>query len=286
MRRRLLRLGAIPLKSAAYLLPNQAETLEDFLWLRREIVDDGGDASVCTLTVLEGVTDRELEAQFRRARDEEYAEIVSQARQLGSDATTADVDRLRGQLAEVTARDFFGGSGRDEAERAVRREAERLQPERASAATEALPEEVIRPRNATWVTRKGIFVDRMASAWLIGRFIDQDASFKFVEDLRYKPEPGELRFDMFDGEYTHQGDQCTFETLLMRFRLDDPALRAIAEVVHDIDCKDEKFQRAETAGVTALIRGIALSHDTDEARIKAASSFLDSLYAQLRHQLV
>src|SRR5205807_6991598 len=106
-----------------------------------------------------------------------------------------------------------------------------------------------RVRGRTWVTRRGVFVDRIASAWLIKRFIDPDARFKFVAPGGYVPRKGELRFDMFEAEYTHEGDRCTFETLVRRFRLRDPALRAIGEIVHDIDCKDAKFGRAEVTEI-------------------------------------
>jgi hypothetical protein len=128
------------------------------------------------------------------------------------------------------------------------------------------------------VTREGIFVDRIASAWLIREFIDRDARFKFVPAKGYRPEPGELRFDMFEAEYTHIGDRCTFEVLLDRTRLHDPALRAIAEVVHDIDLKEVKFDRPETAGIAVLVASIAMSHREDEARIDRASQALDDLY--------
>ncbi len=286
VRRRLARLGAIPLKGAAYLLPRSEETLEDFQWLRREIVDDGGDASVSSVAVLEGITDHELEAQFSSARDEEYSAVASEARALGAHVTMSDVDRLRRRLVEIAGRDFFGARGREEAERALRAAAEMIRPPGPDQRAGTSRQETTSTRNAVWVTREGVFVDRMASAWLIRRFVDASASFKFVPAKRYDPEPGELRFDMFDGEYTHEGDRCTFETLLVRFGLVDQALQAIAEIVHDIDLKDDKFHRAETAGVAALMQGIALTRSTDEARIEAAAVFLDSFYAQLRNRTV
>ena len=137
-----------------------------------------------------------------------------------------------------------------------------------------------RPRGATWVTRKGVFVDRIASAWLIRRFIDPDARFKFVAAKDYKPLAGELRFDMYRGEYTHEGDACTFETLVRRFSLDDPALTAIAEIVHDLDLKDDKFERPEVSGILAVLKGLTAEVDEDEKRIARGSPVLEGLYAQ------
>ena len=114
----------------------------------------------------------------------------------------------------------------------------------------------------TWVTRKGIHVDRMGSAWLIRHFIDPGARFKFVPAKGYQPEPAELRFDMYEAEFTHEGDLCTFEVLLERFALKDPALKSIAEIIHDIDLKDSKFAREETIGIDRLIAGIAMGIKT------------------------
>jgi hypothetical protein len=130
-----------------------------------------------------------------------------------------------------------------------------------------------------WVTRQGVFVDRIASAWLIRRFIDPEARFKFVPARGYRPEPGELRFDMFEAEYTHEGERCTFQTLVARFGLRDPALTALGEIVHDIDCKDEQFGRPETQGVARLLRGIADDTDADQERLERGGRLFDDLYA-------
>ena len=141
-----------------------------------------------------------------------------------------------------------------------------------------------RPRGRTWVTREGIFVDRIASAWLIRRFIDPDARFRFVPARGHRREPGEIRFDMPGAEYTHEGDRCTFETLVRRFGLDDPALEEIAEIVHDIDLGDGKFEREEAPGIRRVLAGIAASHPGDAARLARGSQMLDELYALLRSE--
>lgn len=135
-----------------------------------------------------------------------------------------------------------------------------------------------------WVTRRDVFVDRIASAWLIRRFIDPEARFKFVPSRGYVPAPGELRFDMFEAEYTHEGDRCTFETLLRRFGLRDRALRIIGRIVHDIDCKDEKFGRPEAPGIAGLLQGIARSYPDDAARLERGAALFDDLYARFRRE--
>ena len=137
---------------------------------------------------------------------------------------------------------------------------------------------------ATWVTRENVFVDRIASAWLIRRFIDPEATFRFVAARRYTPRAGELRFDMFEAEFTHVGDDCTFETLLRRFAISDVALRAIADIVHDIDCKDDLYHRPETTGVAALLRGIVAAVPTDEARLERGFVVFDDLLSFYRGQ--
>ena len=137
-------------------------------------------------------------------------------------------------------------------------------------------------RGRTWVTRKGVHVDRIASAWLIRRFIDPEARFRFVPAKGYVPDTGELRFDMFEAEFTHEGDRCTFEVLLGRTGLSDPALSAIGEIVHDIDLKDEKFGREEAAGIRTLVAGICAPDREDDERIARGSAVFDDLYESFR----
>jgi hypothetical protein len=137
-----------------------------------------------------------------------------------------------------------------------------------------------RPRGATWVTRTNVHVDRIASAWLIRRFIDPKARFKFVAPVGYRAKKGELRFDMFDAEYTHVGALCTFEVLMEAFRLaDDDALRAVADLVHDIDCKDDSFGREETRQTDDELKRIYALNSSDYARLDVGGMLFESLYA-------
>jgi hypothetical protein len=283
-RRRLQRLGAVALKNTVYVLPNRADTAEDFEWLRAEIAADGGDATLCAASLVGGLSDVELEALFRAERDVDYAEIAHAARDaLDSSATpptAADVVRLQRRIDEALRTDFFDAPGRKDAERALGELEARVGGATSRVQAQGLAGEAIRGR--TWVTREGVFVDRIASAWLIRRFIDPAPTFKFVPGKSYRPQAGELRFDMFQAEYTHEGERCTFETLLARFALDgDPALQAIAEIVHDIDLKDEKFGRPEAPGVAAVLGGIARAHAADTERVRHGAAIFDGLYTQL-----
>ena len=181
----------------------------------------------------------------------------------------------------MAAIDFFAAPGREAVEGLLAAIEARLQPPIAVPPKSGSRRGV---RGRVWVTRRGIQVDRMASAWLIRRFIDPRARFKFVAGQDYAPRPREVRFDMFQAEFTHEGDLCTFEVLLRRFAQGDTALASIGEIVHDIDLKDARFGRPETAGVERLIAGIALRHRRDEARLAQAAAAFDALYESLRRK--
>jgi hypothetical protein len=286
--RRLQRIGAVPVKNSVYCLPDRSQTLEDFQWVRAEIIEGGGDASICRAEFIDGLTNEQIEHLFRSARDADYAEIAESAREASATARTGDADpsstrvdddlgRLRKKLAAVRAIDFFDapeGAKAEEALRTLAREVEGpASPHKASAMTDAGEFQ-----GRLWVTRSGIFVDRIASAWLIRRFIDRNARFKFIPNVKQRRLPGELRFDMVDGDFTHVGDHCTFETLLDRFALRDRALRAIAEIVHDIDLKDEKFAREDAAGIERVLSAIVATHADDEERLARGSQLFDDLY--------
>lgn len=279
--RRLQPLGAVGLRAGVYVLPNTPEAREDLEWLAQEVTGTGGSAVLCEASFLAGVTDDELRARFRERAEFVYQDIATRARaSLGSAHAHATARRLRRQLDAEVRRLDFGAAHRADAERAL---AELEASGRSAKAETATPEAVVipRPRAGTWVTREEVFVDRIASAWLIRRFIDPRARFKFVPGPRYAPRPGEIRFDMFQAEYTHRGEWCTFETLLHEFRLTNPALHAIAEIVHDIDLKDARYERPETEGIHMLLQGLVRAHSDDTRRLKAGAQIFDSLFAQL-----
>jgi len=226
--RRLQRLGAVGIKNSVYVLPRSDQAQEDFQWIRQQIVREGGEASVCEARFVEGLTDDQVKALFRSARVDDYRGIADQARQLitglpasraldserRAQAQTA-LARLRSRFAEVVAIDFFGSKEQGTANAVLSALESRLNPASEGDTSVKNPWSHLKSvRGRVWVTRKGVHVDRMASAWLIRRFIDPGARFKFVPAKGYKPEKGELRFDMFEAEFTHEGDRCTFEVLI------------------------------------------------------------------------
>jgi len=311
--RRLQALGAVAVKNAVHALPATAEAQEDLAWLRREIVEGGGEGMICEARFVDGLSDREIEASFGQARDADYHALAEEIRAFAaglaalpaSSEQTAETLRqlrqLRARFAQIAAIDFFGASGREVVEGLIGGLEAELRG--AEDRTPAQPRSPGRLEGRVWVTRQGVHVDRIASAWLIRRFIDPQASFKLVPAKGYVPLPGELRFDMFDAEFTHQGDRCTFEVLLGEVLLGEvllgevlpaeglarqgpsnAALRRIAEIVHDIDLKDGKFGHPETDGIRTMITALCGACDDDAERLRRGATLLDDLYGLFQRQ--
>jgi hypothetical protein len=281
--RRLQAIGAVPLKNAVHVLPPSPEAEAAFRELLEEIVGSGGEATLIEARLIAGQTDGDVRALFDNARDADYDDIAQAARRLleTGPASGPDIARLQRRMEEVSRLDFFGAHARQEAEAALTElDRQRYQHPDVSRAEPADTPEPVALVGRTWVTRSGVHVDRIACAWLIRRFIDPDAHFKFVDSRHYDPVEGELRFDMVDAEFTHEGDRCSFETLLLRADLtSDPALVAIGEIIHELDIADGKFARPETAGVGAMLSGVCASTDDDLQRIAVASDALNQFHA-------
>ena len=281
--RRLNQLGAWPVKNSAYLLPVTDESVEDFEWLRAEVAQQGGEAWLFRSEAVSGLTDATIQEAFRQLRTPDFEALIESTRQLlaAPPVEQSQYRKLKRRYEELCRIDFFGAPARRELE-ALMQETERTLTTQPESTTSGAADE-LRPRpGASWITRKGAKVDRIASAWLIRRFIDPAARFSFADPATYQHAERDIRFDMFEGEFTHEGDLCTFEVLLRSLRTDDPALTAVAEIVHDIDLKDGKFQRPETAGISILIDGIAARHTDDLRRIDEGSTIFEALYAQMQ----
>jgi len=299
--RRLQALGAVAIKNSVYALPASDQAREDFEWTRRQILEIKGEASVCEARLVDGLTDQELRAAFVAAREADYRDIVAEARAVArglgrrrsrrplAEEAAARLEtalaRLERRVAQVGAIDFFGAPGRETVEGLLRDLEARLVPARSKpdpgrkAARSAGAH-----RGRVWVTRSGVHVDRIASAWLIRTQIDPDATFRFVAAGDSRRREGELRFDMFEAEFTHDGDLCTFEVLVRDFGLTDAALAPIAEIVHEIDLRDGKHARPEVPGIERLIAGIARSTTDDEERLRRGAVVLDALFSFFRRR--
>jgi hypothetical protein len=135
-----------------------------------------------------------------------------------------------------------------------------------------------------WATRSGCHIDRAACAWLIGRFVDPDAEFVFADDPDDVPQDA-TPFDMIGVRLTHHGDDCTFETILRDYALDDPVLWDLARIVHQADLEDDHFDAPEAPGIDAMMRGLVLVCD-DHETIEIGSRVFDGLYELRRRALL
>jgi hypothetical protein len=288
--RRLQSIGAIALKNSVYALPLNEQAGEDFRWLLRDIEQNGGEGLICEAALMDGMRDDQVRVLFDAARDADYHALAKELRALAqilkrkkgvSGEPNAQLAKLRQRFSDISKIDFFGTTGRMTVE-ALLSGLEHTLIANAEKKAQKSSVNPLKLTGKTWVTRRGVHVDRIACAWLVRRFIDAKAHFKFVSDKEYAPGPDEIRFDMFDAEFTHVGDKCSFEVLLDRMGVTDKALQAIAEIVHDIDLKDNKFSRPETAGIAHVIAGICMTQGEDEARIARGVAIFDDTYERYR----
>jgi hypothetical protein len=288
--RRLQQIGARPIKQAVYVLPDTPDAREDFEWLRAEVKASGGDASVFTADHVDAWADDALVEQFRRSGQEAYAALardVERALKRSASArrsrgTRAPARRLldvfQQRLTAVAAVDFFGSAGYDRVASLLKRFA---------AATSTRPAEPSLERAGStaadsyqgrlWVTRPRPGVDRMASAWLIHRFVDSRAQFGFAADRDALP-AGAVPFDMFGVEFSHQGAGCSFETLCAVFDIREAAVKRIAAIVHDLDLKDGRFGAPEAGAIGAIIEGLRLANSDDDTLLASGMTLFDALY--------
>jgi hypothetical protein len=228
--------------------------------------------------------DKDITSLFRSAREADYQRLARHLRTLaqGKKSRSADLklklEKARQQLGEIAKRDFFQASGRGAMEALLSQLEHSPITRTASRETHDLKS----LGGKIWVTRSGIHVDRIACAWLIRRFIDPKAKFLFVSGKKHKKAAGRLGFDIAEAEFTHEGDKCSFEVLVEKIGLHDRALKAIAEIIHDLDIKDGKFERPETSGIGHVIEGICATQKSDMDRIARGSALFDDTYERFR----
>jgi len=283
--RRLQELGAVAVKQSVYVLPDNPESREDFEWLKVEIEGSGGEASVYSAEHVDAAAEAALIEEFRRARQLAYSELASELQRLhraGQSRQPAgrrrDLARYRQRFAAVERIDFFGSAGRDRVVALLAEiEAASSAGDKKSKTQRAHDGSTQDYAGRLWVTRPRPGVDRMASAWLIRRFIDAAARFGFLTDVDAAP-ANAVPFDMFGAGFGHQGDRCTFETLQARFAIRDAAVTRLATIVHDLDLKDGKFGAPEATTVGATIDGLQLSCADDERLLEHGMVMFEALY--------
>ena len=285
--RRLRSLGAVPLKRSAYLLPDTPDRYEDFQWLAQEIQREGGEATLIRVQQIENVTPGEILRLFHDARDHDYRQLAARYRKAlqgldrksaaASARTQDELARLSKDYQRIRDIDFFDAPGGAEVRRLEEAIAMRnRRPE--SARREPTPTlDLTKLRGRRWATRPRPHVDRIASAWLIKRFIDPAAEFVFAEPAQFTADV--IPFDAPGVELTHQGEDCTFETLVKRARLRDRRLTAIAEIVHEADLRDGKFAREEARGIDVAIRALLAASPDDQQVLAQGMTLCEGLYA-------
>lgn len=285
--RRLQQLGAVPVKNAVYVLPASTQAVEDFSWLGREVEAMGGQATVFQADAVEAASDGDMVELFRRARAADYKQLLADVRTLtrrSSRPRRADGRDLRGlreRFEQIRAIDFFAAPGGADVERqltALERQADTQRAPASDGASAPLLDRRAFARRR-WVTRPRPGVDRFACAWLIRRFIDPNARFAFAIDTTSLG--GAVPFDMFDVGFRHEGDRCTFEVLAWRFGLGDPAVRRLAEIVHDIDLKDDRYRTSQAPTVSLLVDGLRSSFTDDHELLQQGMHLFEALYRAL-----
>jgi hypothetical protein len=270
--RKLKRFGALSLRSSGYLLPNTPQNHEHFEWLSAAIRKYKGEASVVELFSIDDLPGPALRQMFVDARSKDYEGLL---RELKKKPAVANLARIRRRLQEISNIDFFVSPLRSRIETAIAmlESPDSLQKRPSGKGKRGY-------RGRTWVTRPRPGIDRVSSAWLIRNHIDPAAKFAFTNDVATIP--GAIPFDMFNvGGFTHDGDNCTFETLCKEFNLHDRKIKALSEIVHDADLNDEKFGRAEGVGLDRVLTGWAQEDLSDEELLKRGMELIDGLVRSL-----
>jgi hypothetical protein len=286
--RKLRALGAVPLRKSVYLLPPTPDNFERFQWLSQEVQKDGGEATFLSVENVENMKRAEVVRLFQQVRDQDYRVLVERYRTVarGLDRRTRphstarrseELARLARELDRIREIDFFDAPGYHEAKRLQETIEMRLHPGQGGSEAADLPMESLKGRR--WVTRARPHVDRIGSAWLIKRFIDPDAQFVFAPSKEFPPDA--IPFDAAGVEFGHQGEDCTFETLVKRLGQRDRRLTHLAEIIHEVDLKDQKFPRDEARGVDLAIRGLLATFKDDQEVLTHGMILFDGLYAAL-----
>lgn len=280
--RKLKKSGAIQIQTSTYILPDDLSRYETFQWLTQHIRDAGGDATLVRAREIEGLPNERLIDLFNAARAKEYASLREMLRPLvANDGRRSNLarklDRIRKQFREIKGTDFFDSPKAKDVEMVLRK----LEETRTGSKTQ--PKLEARDfRGRVWLTRPRPEIDRVGSAWLIRKFVDPKARFIFGD--KRAPNRRVLTFDMLEGDFSHDGEDCTFETLIRRFGIQDKVARKIAEMVHDADLGDDKFQRSECIGIDRVLKGWGREGISDKEILRRGLECFDALYAFLQRR--
>ncbi|MHB8146628.1 MAG: chromate resistance protein ChrB domain-containing protein [Vulcanimicrobiaceae bacterium] len=281
--RRLRKIGALSPKVGVHVLPWSDDNVEAFDWMAQEAKHAGGDALVMHVERFEGLPDKAMIAAFNAARAENYAELEADLSDLEQHirVQASDVEeyralhepfvRLRRRIEEILAIDFFDSDEGQRLGTRIRAIEAHLRPPKPEDTMGTTREQYV---GRTWVTRPRPFVDRLGCVWLICRYIDKDARIRYDTNVG----PGEISFDMPDAAFGHRGEDCTFETMLKAFEVGDAPVLRLAQIVHAIDVRDDRFDAPEALGLEAILRGWQRSNLPDDEMERRGLALFDALY--------
>jgi len=281
--RKFKKIGAIPIKTSTYLLPDEPAQYEQFQWLAQQIRDYGGESTLVRAQEIEGLTKEKVIAMFSDARAKDYGELkkslqsfIARRRKVDAEVAAAELERLTRQFRDIREVDFFDSPRGHDLEMLLRR----AEGPRRLRRLEIL--DAKHYQGKTWLTRPRPEIDRVGSAWLIARFIDRKPKFVFAPTA--DATPNAIPFDMLDVDFSHHGDYCTFETLIKRFAVSDKSLAKIGEMIHDADLDDARFQRVEAVGIDRVLKGWAKQGLSDQEILRRGFECFDALYAFLQRR--
>ncbi len=282
--------GAGTLREGVYVLPEHASTAPALWDLERTIAEAGAEAHLLVVPARDARQERAFRALFDRK--ELYAELLRSIqavrphlRKLAREPLHKSLRALEQQLQGIQSCDFFPGKDAQRSSAALvalRREVElHLFPGEPNATNAVIaPLAIANYQGRTWATRKRPWVDRLATAWLVQRFVDKKPVFTWLADAKKCPKSA-LGYDFDGATFTHVGDKVTFEVVAESFGLlQDPALRRLADLVHCIDVGGVPVD--EAPGFEMLIRGLQALHTKDHTLLAAATLAFDAAYAAMQ----
>ena len=293
--RKLKQLGSVALKNSVYILPHTETFYENFQWLKQEVQTVRGEATLLKVNHIEDVSNAEIVELFTNERDKDYTQIIRDCEGLlrklkklpqkessiEQDVIFKEFKKIRQRLKLVGEIDLFNAPLRTQANRLLEQCEKKMKGNiRGRKEKRLLTLTKKNFANRKWVTRPRPHVDRLASAWLITKFIDPKAEFIFVSE-KERPK-GAMPFDMSGAELSHHGEDCTFETIVKAFAIKDKTVWEIAKIVHDVDLRDEKYGMQEAKGIELILRGLMKTLKDDQSLLEAGISLFETLYKGLK----
>jgi hypothetical protein len=277
--RKLQRYGTLALRNSGYLLPNTPTNHERFAWLATSIRGSKGEASVLQIQSIDDPPIERLHDLFRDERRPDYNALIQEVQKLDSSAQgfPNQLAKMKRRFEEISEIDFFSCTLRAKAEEVL------YKAEHPATKHVQIPKGKFSKttyQKLAWITRPRPGIDRVSSGWLIQRFIDPKATFLFGNEPRRHAKA--VPFDMYEGGgFGHEGENCTFETLCLRFGIRDKVVHRIGQAIHDADFDDGKFGRTEGITINHVLKGWAKQGIPDDELLRRGIDLIEGLYRSI-----